>query len=195
MAADDGVARGDRVVPFDGKASCARRAQSPMFGLTRPHRRVGPDTHPIGYRRHPRPRGMPDRWARRRLVAPPQDQRRGPMSTAQQVTEDELNARRSRTVVWVVTISTIGLIFDGYDLVVYGAVVSTFLKDPTQIGEVTPALAGTLGSYALIGTLVGALLAGSVGDIIGRRKVMLTAYAWFSVGMLITALTSTATML
>jgi len=116
------------------------------------------------------------------------------MSTAQQVTEDELNARRSRTVVWVVTISTIGLIFDGYDLVVYGAVVSTFLKDPTQIGEVTPALAGTLGSYALIGTLVGALLAGSVGDIVGRRKVMLTAYAWFSVGMLLTALVSNSTM-
>ncbi|HEY5878445.1 MAG TPA: aromatic acid/H+ symport family MFS transporter [Nakamurella sp.] len=115
------------------------------------------------------------------------------MTTTQRSVEDELNAKRSRTVVWVVTISTIGLIFDGYDLVVYGAVVSTFLKDPSQIGEVTPALAGTLGSYALIGTLVGALLAGSVGDIVGRRKVMLTAYAWFSVGMLITALTSTAT--
>ena len=116
------------------------------------------------------------------------------MTTAQRTTEAEMDAKRGRTVVWVVTIATIGLIFDGYDLVVYGAVVSTFLKDPSQIGEVTPALAGTLGSYALIGTLVGALLAGSVGDIVGRRKVMLTAYAWFSVGMLITALASSATM-
>jgi len=116
------------------------------------------------------------------------------MTTAQKSVEDAQNAKRNRTVVWVVTIATIGLIFDGYDLVVYGAVVSTFLKDPSQIGEVTPALAGTLGSYALIGTLVGALLAGSVGDIIGRRKVMLTAYAWFSIGMLITALTTTATL-
>src|SRR5690348_17210477 len=116
------------------------------------------------------------------------------MTTAQAATEEELSAKRSRTVVWVVTISTIGLMFDGYDLVVYGTVVSTFLKDPNQIGEVTPAVAGTLGSYALIGVLVGALLAGSVGDIIGRRKVMLTAYAWFSVGMLITALMNNATM-
>ena len=57
----------------------------------------------------------------------------------------------------------------------------------------TPAIAGTLGSYALVGVLVGALLAGSVGDIIGRRKVMLTAYAWFSVGMAVTALTTTTT--
>ena len=50
-------------------------------------------------------------------------------------------------------------------------------------------MAGALGSYALVGVLVGALLAGTVGDIIGRRKVMLTAYAWFAIGMALTALT------
>ena len=99
----------------------------------------------------------------------------------------EQEARRRRTVLWVVSLATVGLIFDGYDLVVYGTVVSTFLRDPSQIGEVTPALAGALGSYALVGVLVGALLAGSVGDVIGRRKVMLFAYAWFSVGMGVTA--------
>jgi MFS transporter, AAHS family, benzoate transport protein len=106
-------------------------------------------------------------------------------------TRSDMDAKRSRTVVWVVAISTIGLVFDGYDLVVFGAVVSGFLKDPSQIGEVTPGIAGTLGSYALIGVLVGALLAGSVGDVIGRRRVMLIAYAWFSIGMALTALTST----
>lgn len=105
----------------------------------------------------------------------------------------EQEAKRMRTVVWVVSLATVGLIFDGYDLVVYGTVVPTFLKDPSQIGEVTPAIAGTLGSYALIGVLVGALLAGSVGDILGRRKVMLFAYAWFSIGMGVTALTTTTT--
>ena len=98
-------------------------------------------------------------------------------------------ARRRRTVAWVVGLATFGLIFDGYDLVVYGTVVSVFLRDPTQIGKVTPQVAGGLGSYALIGVLVGALLAGTVGDIIGRRKLMLSSYAWFSVGMAITALT------
>ena len=49
-------------------------------------------------------------------------------------------ARRRRTVLWVVGLATVGLVFDGYDLVVYGTVVSTLLRDPTQIGEVTPAL-------------------------------------------------------
>lgn len=101
---------------------------------------------------------------------------------------------RRRSVTWIVSLATVGLVFDGYDLVVYGTVVPLFLRDPGQIGEVTPAVAGALGSYALIGVLVGALLAGSVADVIGRRKVMLTAYAWFSVGMALTALaTTTAT--
>ena len=85
----------------------------------------------------------------------------------------EQDARRRRTVVWVVSLATVGLIFDGYDLVVYGVVMPIFLKDPSHIG---------------------ALLAGSVGDIIGRRRVMLTAYAWFSTGMLLTALVSDATL-
>ena len=105
----------------------------------------------------------------------------------------EQDARRKRTVVWVVGLATLGMVFDGFDLVVYGAVVPIFLRDPSQIGPVTPAVAGTLGSYALLGMLFGALIAGAVGDTVGRRRVMLTAYAWFSSGMLITSLTSTTT--
>lgn len=108
--------------------------------------------------------------------------------------ESGRDARRQRTVVWVVALATVGLIFDGYDLVVYGTVVSTFLRDPSHIGNVTPAIAGVLGSYALVGVLVGALLAGAVGDILGRRKVMLLAFACFSIGMALTALTGTTTM-
>jgi MFS family permease len=97
-------------------------------------------------------------------------------------------------VLWVVGLATLGLLFDGYDLVVYGTVVSVFLRNPNEIGPVTPQIAGALGSYALVGVLGGALLAGTVGDILGRRKVMLTAYAWFSVGMAFTALTSSASL-
>jgi AAHS family benzoate transporter-like MFS transporter len=105
-------------------------------------------------------------------------------------TDAGMEARRLSTVRWILALATVGLIFDGYDLVVYGAVVSTFLRDPSQIGTVTPAMAGVLGSYALFGVAIGALLAGSVGDLIGRRKVMLASYAWFSIGMALTALSS-----
>jgi MFS transporter, AAHS family, benzoate transport protein len=93
--------------------------------------------------------------------------------TASSVSE----AKRCRTLVWIVSLCTVGLMFDGYDLVVYGTVVSTFLRDPSQIAPVDPALAGTLGSYALLGVLVGALLAGSIGDMVGRRNMILGAYA------------------
>ncbi len=106
-------------------------------------------------------------------------------------TPPSAEARRLRTVTWIVVLATVGLIFDGYDLVVYGAVVSTFLRDPTHIGHVTPATAGLLGSYALVGVMVGALLSGLVGDKLGRRKVMLFSYAWFSVGMALTAMATT----
>ncbi len=100
-----------------------------------------------------------------------------------------LERRRRRTVAWVVALSTAALVFDGYDLVVYGTVVPTLLGDPSHLGAMTPTQAGTLGSYALIGVLVGALAAGAVGDRIGRRKVMLVNLAWFSVGMALTATT------
>ena len=114
------------------------------------------------------------------------------MSTSVTTTPEQ-EARRRRTVAWVVSLAFLGLVFDGYDLVVYGTVLSTFLRDPSQIGAVTPALGGALGSYALVGVLVGALLAGTMSDVLGRRKLMLLSYAWFSVGMAVTALMTTTT--
>jgi AAHS family benzoate transporter-like MFS transporter len=105
--------------------------------------------------------------------------------------DSQAEAKRLRTLTWIVLLAMFGLIFDGYDLVVYGAVVSTFLRDPSHLGAVTPAVAGLLGSYALVGVMVGALLAGAVGDRLGRRKVMLFSYAWFSAGMALTAMATT----
>lgn len=98
--------------------------------------------------------------------------------------------RRRNSLSWIVGIAAITLLFDGYDLVVYGAVVPTLLRDPDQIGALTPGQAGALGSYALVGVMVGALAAGAVGDRVGRRRVLLVNLVWFSVGM---GLTSFAT--
>ncbi|NMR31560.1 MFS transporter [Crystallibacter degradans] len=107
------------------------------------------------------------------------------------LTESAATAARGRkTVRWVVLIAALALVFDGYDLVVYGTVVSSLLDDPSQLGPLDAAQAGALGSYALVGVMVGALVVGAVGDFLGRRKVMLINIAWFSIGM---ALTSMAT--
>ena len=102
--------------------------------------------------------------------------------------EQSATKKQQSTVRWVVAIAAIALIFDGYDLVVYGTIVSTLLNDPTQLGEIGPATAGVLGSWALFGVMVGALVTGAVGDYLGRRKIMITGIVWFSVGMGLTAL-------
>ena len=69
--------------------------------------------------------------------------------------------------------------FDGYDLIVYGTVLPALLE--YQPWGLTPERAGVIGSYAVIGMLFGALLAGSVTDIIGRRRALLICVTWFSV--------------
>ncbi|WP_241548540.1 MFS transporter [Gordonia alkanivorans] len=93
-----------------------------------------------------------------------------------------------RSVLWIVTLAAVAIVFDGYDLVVYGTVLPTLLDDPGQLGELTPATAGALGSFALIGVMIGALVAGAFGDRAGRRRMMLFNIVWFSVGMAATAL-------
>lgn len=98
------------------------------------------------------------------------------------------DATGKKTVRWVMAIAAAALLFDGYDLVVYGTVVPSLLRDPSQLGAIDAAQAGALGSYTLMGVMVGALTAGAVGDFLGRRKMMLINIVWFSVGMALTSL-------
>ncbi|MEW1685860.1 aromatic acid/H+ symport family MFS transporter [Streptomyces sp. NPDC093594] len=80
--------------------------------------------------------------------------------------------------------------FDGYDLIVYGATVPALIKyEPWGL---TPTEAGAIGSYALVGMLIGALVAGVVTDAVGRRKVLLISVAWFSLSMAACAMAPSA---
>lgn len=58
------------------------------------------------------------------------------------------------------------LIFDGYDLFIYGVVLPVIMKE----WGLTPLQAGALGSYALFGMMFGALVFGSLADRIGARR-------------------------
>lgn len=94
----------------------------------------------------------------------------------------------SRNVVVALCCATI--IIDGYDLIVYGTIVPTML-DGSAEWTLTKAEAGRIGSYALMGMLIGAIVIGTVTDLVGRRKIMLACIAWFSVAMALAAMAPT----
>ena len=68
------------------------------------------------------------------------------------------------------------IMFDGYDLVIYGSAIPILIKE----WSLTPTQAGALGSYALIGMMFGALIFGPIADKIGRKNVILFCLALFS---------------
>ncbi|WP_369745861.1 MFS transporter [Paenarthrobacter sp. AMU7] len=71
------------------------------------------------------------------------------------------------------------VVFDGYDLIVYGTVQSSLISD-TGWG-LTKATAGTIGSMAFLGMMIGAIFAGRMADSWGRRKTILGCAVLFSV--------------
>lgn len=90
------------------------------------------------------------------------------------------------TTLGVVAICFVTIVFDGYDLIVYGAVVPALLEHSDW--ELTAVGAGAINSLALIGMLFGALIVGTITDVVGRRKIMLFCISWFSLAMGLCAL-------
>lgn len=70
------------------------------------------------------------------------------------------------------------VVFDGYDLIVYGTVQSSLIAE-TGWG-LTKATAGTIGSMAFIGMMIGAIFAGRMADSWGRRRTILGCAIVFS---------------
>lgn len=101
---------------------------------------------------------------------------------------------RSHSRFVVVAICAFTIILDGYDLAVYGAVVPSILADPDPNWAIDESTAGTLGSTALVGMLLGALLVGTITDLLGRRRIIMICVAWFSAGMALTAFAPTPEM-
>ncbi|WP_150303542.1 MFS transporter [Pseudomonas saliphila] len=82
---------------------------------------------------------------------------------------------------------TLIIIFDGYDLVIYG-VVLPILMDQWQL---SPYVAGLLGSSALFGMMFGAMGFGMLSDRVGRKKVIIGCVMLFSVTTVINGLATT----
>lgn len=88
----------------------------------------------------------------------------------------------TRSGLIVVALCFLTIVFDGYDLIVYGSVVPSLLAEPGW--NLGPAQVGAIGSYALAGMLIGALGAGAITDALGRRRIMLIGITWFSLLMI-----------
>lgn len=76
----------------------------------------------------------------------------------------------------------LALIADGFDLFAYGATL------PGMIGQqpwnITAAQGGAVASLSLVGMLAGSLVAGTLTDILGRRRLFLFSVLLFSMAML-----------
>src|SRR6476660_2824981 len=68
------------------------------------------------------------------------------------------------------------ILFDGYDLVVYGTVVPVLIEE----WGLTTVQAGAIGSYGLFGMMFGAIILGILADRIGRKKVTAISIVLFS---------------
>jgi AAHS family benzoate transporter-like MFS transporter len=90
-----------------------------------------------------------------------------------------------RSVVAAVTLGFAAIVFDGYDLIVYGSAVPKLLE--YQAWNLTPTQAGAIGSYALVGAIIGAVMTGPLTDLLGRRRLFIASLVWFSVMMLLSA--------
>ncbi len=90
----------------------------------------------------------------------------------------------------VVALCCVTIVIDGYDLIVYGTVVPTLIDGSAEWTLTTPE-AGRIGSYALVGMLIGAMVIGTITDVVGRRRIMLGCIAWFSAAMALAAVAPT----
>jgi len=99
------------------------------------------------------------------------------------------NARFSRFHWMVMALCALLLIFDGYDLFIYGVVLPAIMQE----WGLTPLQAGALGSYALFGMMFGALTFGTLADRIGRKKGIAICFALFSSATIVNGFASNPT--
>lgn len=92
----------------------------------------------------------------------------------------------------VVIMCWFSMLADGYDLGIYGAVLPSLME--YKDWALSPAKAGAIGSYALVGMLVGAVCVGTITDMIGRKKTLAFCVTLFSIMMGFAAMASSPEM-
>jgi AAHS family benzoate transporter-like MFS transporter len=78
----------------------------------------------------------------------------------------------------------VSLTFEGYDLVVYGATLPLLMRE----WHMTAAYAGFIASSGFASAILGAIAGGSMGDIWGRKRTLVTSVVIYSLGSFACAL-------
>lgn len=93
---------------------------------------------------------------------------------------------RQLSVYFIATVAALGGLLFGYDTgVISGALL--FLKGDFQLTSTTQEIAV---SAVLVGAIIGAILAGRVNDALGRKLTLIVLAAIFTIGALLTAISS-----
>lgn len=82
------------------------------------------------------------------------------------------------------------IFFDGYDMVIYGAVVPSLI----EVWGISDVTAGAIGSYTVVGTAVGAATLGMAADKFGRKRLILISTIMFSLFTFLAGFTTGPTL-
>jgi MFS transporter, AAHS family, benzoate transport protein len=69
------------------------------------------------------------------------------------------------------------IVFDMFDLVIYGSVIPILMKE----WSISPVQAGAIGSYGFFGMMLGAIFFGVLADKFGRKKILILSVVLFSI--------------
>jgi MFS transporter, AAHS family, benzoate transport protein len=98
--------------------------------------------------------------------------------------------RFNRFHFWMLFWACLIVVFDMYDLVVFGAVLPVLMQD----WGMTPVQAGAIGSAGLVGMMIGAIVFGSLADRFGRRNILTFSVVLFSAATVLCGVAGDATL-
>lgn len=105
-----------------------------------------------------------------------------PALTAPAATGREISAGKS---LLVVGLCWLAIFAEGYDVGVIGAILPALSTD--SVWQLTPIELGAIGSYTVIGMLIGGILAGTMSELYGRKPLFIASIALFSLCMIASA--------
>ena len=94
------------------------------------------------------------------------------INVAQMIGDSKLNSFHFL----IIGICSFILLCDGFDMMVYGSVLPSLIEE----WGLTSSAAGYIGSLTLFGSLIGCLVCGTLGDKLGRKKVIIFGFIIFN---------------